>query len=289
MSRRAIAAGSPSPTTRDGEVVAIWLDHRDLPLARRTQRRDVPRGASAQRVQDRIRPMGSRAPSCRSCSSADCRIPTARGHSLAASATAARPPSPPAVMAPSTRRGGTSTLATSATSRSRCLRMVAARSRLRSASATTSGSSTAVPRTVRRSPSMEHDAFTWCGRRSSRARPQRVSRRSACSTPRHGTESSSQPASGFRPTGVPRHPQITTRSRGEIVVAWDEQTRGVRRVAIARGTTQANGTMQFVRQTDGGEGVGVYPAVATTGDATILVWTAGPAGQTKLRAERLAF
>ena len=35
--------------------------------------------------------------------------------------------------------------------------------------------------------------------------------------------------------------------------------------------------------------VGVYPAVATTGDATILVWTAGPAGQTKLRAERLAF
>ena len=57
-------------------------------------------------------------------------------------------------------------------------------------------------------------------------------------------------------TGVPRHPQITTRSRGEIVVAWDEAARGVRRVAIARGTTQANGTMQFVRQTDGGEGRG---------------------------------
>ena len=89
--------------------------------------------------------------------------------------------------------------------------------------------------------------------------------------------------------GVPRHPQITIGSRGEIIVVWDEQTRSGRRVALGRTTAQASGTVQFVRQPIGDSESAVYPVIATVDDAVIVAWTSGPAGQTKLRTERLAF
>jgi hypothetical protein len=88
--------------------------------------------------------------------------------------------------------------------------------------------------------------------------------------------------------GVPRHPQIAIGSHGELVVVWDEQGRGPRRIALARGTV-TNGTMQFVRHAIGDGEPAVYPVAATAGDATIVVWTAGPTGRTTLRTERLAF
>jgi hypothetical protein len=89
--------------------------------------------------------------------------------------------------------------------------------------------------------------------------------------------------------GVPRHPQIAIGSRNQIVVAWDEQARGARRVALARGTVQANGTVQFARQLVANGESGVYPVVAAVGDATVIAWTSGPAGQTTLRTERFVF
>jgi hypothetical protein len=89
--------------------------------------------------------------------------------------------------------------------------------------------------------------------------------------------------------GVPRHPQIAVGSRGEIIVVWDEQVRGTRQTALGRGTTNANGTAQFVRQPIADSSSAVYPVVATADDAVIVAWTSGPAGQTKLRTERLAF
>ena len=89
--------------------------------------------------------------------------------------------------------------------------------------------------------------------------------------------------------GVPRHPQTVVGSGGEIVVVWDEQTRGGRRIALGRATAQASGTVQFVRQPIGDNESAVYPAVTTADDAIIVAWTGGPAGQTKLRTERLVF
>ena len=89
--------------------------------------------------------------------------------------------------------------------------------------------------------------------------------------------------------GVPRHPQIAVGSDGEIVVVWDEQTRGGRHIALGRATAQASGTVQFVRQPIGDSESAVYPAVTAADDAIIIAWTSGPAGQTKLRTERLAF
>jgi hypothetical protein len=89
--------------------------------------------------------------------------------------------------------------------------------------------------------------------------------------------------------GVPRHPQITIGPRNAIVVAWDEQTRGSRQIALARATSQADGTVRFVRQALEGDGSGVYPALATSGEAAVVAWTSGPAGRTRLRTARVAF
>jgi hypothetical protein len=89
--------------------------------------------------------------------------------------------------------------------------------------------------------------------------------------------------------GVPRHPQITLGSRGDVVVAWDEQTRGGRRVALARGAMQNGGTVRFLRQSIGNGEPGVYPVAATASDGIILAWTSGQADRSAIRTERLAF
>jgi hypothetical protein len=89
--------------------------------------------------------------------------------------------------------------------------------------------------------------------------------------------------------GVPRHPQITIGSRGDVVVAWDEQTRSGRRVALARGTMEGGTTMRFLRQTIGNGERGVYPVAATVPDGIVLAWTSGQGSQTVIRTDRIVF
>lgn len=87
--------------------------------------------------------------------------------------------------------------------------------------------------------------------------------------------------------GFPRHPQITLGLHGEVSVAWDEQASGVRRIALARGTVDGTGTARFVRQRVGDATPASYPVVATGDSGTIVVWTSGSPGQTMLRLERV--
>ncbi len=87
--------------------------------------------------------------------------------------------------------------------------------------------------------------------------------------------------------GVPRHPQIALRDNGQLIVAWDEQARGTRRVAIARGSVDAKGIARFTRQPIGDTLRAEYPVIATVDDATIVAWTSGSSGQTTLRTQRL--
>ena len=87
--------------------------------------------------------------------------------------------------------------------------------------------------------------------------------------------------------GVPRHPQITFGGKGELILAWDEQARGTRRVALARGSLDANGIARFVRTPIADSLRAVYPVIAAVDDATIIAWTSGSSGQTVLRTLRL--
>jgi hypothetical protein len=88
--------------------------------------------------------------------------------------------------------------------------------------------------------------------------------------------------------GFPRHPQITLGRRGEVVVAWDEQANGTRRIAVARGNVDASAAAQFVRTPIAHENSAAYPAVAAVEDGAIVGWTSGSSGQTVIRTERLA-
>jgi hypothetical protein len=87
--------------------------------------------------------------------------------------------------------------------------------------------------------------------------------------------------------GVPRHPQLTLTPQGEIILAWDEFDAGSRRIAIVRGTAGSNGVARFTRQAIDSDAPAVYPAVASTGDSVLLLWTSGDTGQTVLRSTRL--
>jgi hypothetical protein len=74
---------------------------------------------------------------------------------------------------------------------------------------------------------------------------------------------------------------------GTVVVAWDEQARGTRSIATARGTVDEKGTARFVRQPIGDGTRGEHPILAHADDATIVAWTGGWAGQTRIRTQRL--
>lgn len=87
--------------------------------------------------------------------------------------------------------------------------------------------------------------------------------------------------------GVPRHPQMAIDRKGGLIVAWDEQAKGTRRIALARGSVDAKGIARFVKQPLGDGVRAEYPALASTGDGTLVTWTSGSVGQTVLRVERL--
>jgi hypothetical protein len=88
--------------------------------------------------------------------------------------------------------------------------------------------------------------------------------------------------------GVPRHPQLVVAPSGELMVAWDEQARGSRRVALARGAIDRNGVAKFTKRSIGDGTRAEYPVLAAVGNDTLVAWTSGSVGQTVLRVERLA-
>jgi hypothetical protein len=88
--------------------------------------------------------------------------------------------------------------------------------------------------------------------------------------------------------GVPRHAQIAAASNGQIVVAWDEQAAGRRNIAIARGVVERDGSVRFRREKIDDEAPGSYPILAVADRAAIVGWTSGPAGQSVIRTRRLA-
>lgn len=88
--------------------------------------------------------------------------------------------------------------------------------------------------------------------------------------------------------GVPRHPQMIVTPSGDLIVGWDEQAKGTRRIAVARGTSDSKGLAKFVRQPIGDGTRAEYPVLAAIGNNTLVAWTSGSVGQTVLRLERLA-
>jgi hypothetical protein len=87
--------------------------------------------------------------------------------------------------------------------------------------------------------------------------------------------------------GVPRHVQVTVTPASQILVAWDEQSPGTRRIAIARGTIDRNGVAQFTTAPIADDVAGNYPIVASADASVIVGWTSGETGKTVIRTKRL--
>lgn len=87
--------------------------------------------------------------------------------------------------------------------------------------------------------------------------------------------------------GMPHHPQIAAVADGSLALAWDEMIAGKRRAVAARVMFDATGRPRFDRQVVSGEEPAVYPIVAATGDATLVVWTSGRTPESVIRVARL--
>jgi hypothetical protein len=87
--------------------------------------------------------------------------------------------------------------------------------------------------------------------------------------------------------GVAKHPQIAAGFRGDLFVVWDEQDGGTRRIAAARARTDGSGTVAFARRTLADAGAAGYPMVAVAADADVVAWTAGASGASMIRIARV--
>ena len=74
---------------------------------------------------------------------------------------------------------------------------------------------------------------------------------------------------------VARHPQLAIGASGNLVAVWDEPAGGRRRIAMARGTVDANGVATFVRDTIDDRESATYPVVAVTIEGPLVAWTSG--------------
>jgi hypothetical protein len=87
--------------------------------------------------------------------------------------------------------------------------------------------------------------------------------------------------------GFPRHPQMSLGRAGELIVAWDEQARGTRRVAFAHAVLDGKSAPRFVRQQIGDTARAEYPVPSHVTDGTLVAWTSGSVGQTVIRTQRV--
>jgi hypothetical protein len=87
--------------------------------------------------------------------------------------------------------------------------------------------------------------------------------------------------------GVPRHPQIAINRRGSLLVTWDEQANGTRRVVAAQGVPAGGEVVDLKRQSVGDSARSEYPAVAAVDDGFAMAWTSGPPAQSVVRIERI--
>ena len=88
--------------------------------------------------------------------------------------------------------------------------------------------------------------------------------------------------------GFGNHPQVALAARGSLVVAWDELADGSRHVGLARGIVDRSGLISLSRMPleDGGDPVGVYPAVASAGGNAVVAWTSTADKQSMIRIVR---
>jgi hypothetical protein len=96
------------------------------------------------------------------------------------------------------------------------------------------------------------------------------------------------PRQAIPTNGTPRHPSLAAGAAGSLLVAWDEQAGGTRRVALASSAATGSAPMPFTRLASDTSMRGEYPVVAATTDGFVAAWTSGPAERSTIHLERIA-
>jgi hypothetical protein len=78
--------------------------------------------------------------------------------------------------------------------------------------------------------------------------------------------------------GVAHHPQIVIGVDGMPTIVWDESGDGPRRVVMASGTPISRRVLSAAQS-------GVYPAIASTGSAVVVAWTATTGGASRIEVQ----
>ena len=87
--------------------------------------------------------------------------------------------------------------------------------------------------------------------------------------------------------GAANHPQVIAASDGSLVAAWDELESGQRHVRAARSRRTADGRMTFSRLLGGDDTAGAYPALAAAGDHVVLAWPRRGEGPSMIEVRRI--
>jgi hypothetical protein len=87
--------------------------------------------------------------------------------------------------------------------------------------------------------------------------------------------------------GLPHHPRIAVAAEGSLTVAWDELTKGTRRVALARAIRTDKGLPDFRRELLTSQSPAVYPALAVAGGDVIAAWTSGTSTESSIQVGRI--
>jgi hypothetical protein len=104
----------------------------------------------------------------------------------------------------------------------------------------------------------------------------------------HATSDEGRPFAARRrvPTlGQANHPQLAIGRSGSIALAWDESGSMPRRVVFAWGQAGADGRVVWHREVVSDDAGGVYPALTSSADRTIIAWTSGPPDRSTIRVQ----
>jgi hypothetical protein len=91
-------------------------------------------------------------------------------------------------------------------------------------------------------------------------------------------------------SGAASHPQLIVTPDDALIVAWDEQRSGERHVAAALAERAADGRLAFSRLTvGGGETTGAYPALAATASHAVVAWPRRRPDSKTIIVQRIAY
>jgi hypothetical protein len=84
--------------------------------------------------------------------------------------------------------------------------------------------------------------------------------------------------------GVPRHARIVTVADNSLVLVWEEQTNNARRVVMGHARADEG---RFTRDVVSGAGSAVYPVVAAAGRASVVAWIGLAGERSTIQVRRL--